>query len=140
MKGEMMASSKKRILYLAAFLLMLAAETLIAVYVHDAFVRPYLGDVLAVMVIYCFVRIFVPEKVKLLPLYIFLLAAAVEFTQLFHLARLLGLKSRIARIIIGSTFDITDILCYLAGCALLVVWEVFAGRSKLHARSNKKPR
>ena len=52
-------------------------EVLIAIYVHDAFVRPYIGDVLVVVVIYTFIRIFVPERCKLLPLYVFIFAALV---------------------------------------------------------------
>ena len=44
-----------------ATVILLLTEVLIALYVHDAFVRPYIGDVLVVIVIYTFIRIFVPE-------------------------------------------------------------------------------
>ena len=42
----------KRIGYAIATVILLLIEVLIAVYVHDAFVRPYIGDVLVVVVIY----------------------------------------------------------------------------------------
>ena len=61
----------KRIGYAIATVILLLIEVLIAIYVHDAFVRPYIGDVLVVVVIYTFIRIFVPERCKLLPLYVF---------------------------------------------------------------------
>ena len=61
----------KRIGYAIATVILLLTEVLIALYVHDAFVRPYIGDVLVVIVIYTFIRIFVPERCKLLPLYVF---------------------------------------------------------------------
>lgn len=50
-------SQKQRIKYGAAFLLLLCVEVLIALYVHDDFIRPYIGDVLVVGVVYCFLRI-----------------------------------------------------------------------------------
>ena len=63
---------KKRMLNFIMFIALIIIETLIALYVHDKVVRPYIGDVLVVIVLYYFVRIFVPEKGKLLPLYIFI--------------------------------------------------------------------
>ena len=60
----------KRILYTIATIILLVIEVLIALFVHDSIIRPYVGDVLVVVVIYTFVRIFVPERVVILPLYI----------------------------------------------------------------------
>ena len=59
---------KRRICYAAATVLLVITEVLIALYVHDDFVRPYVGDVLVVIAVYCAVRIFIPVKCKLLPL------------------------------------------------------------------------
>ena len=47
-----MEKNMKRIGYAIATVVLLLIEVLIAVYVHDAFVRPYIGDVLVVVVIY----------------------------------------------------------------------------------------
>ena len=44
---------KKRLPYLLAFILLLLLEIIIAVFVHDRFIRPYVGDVL-VTVLLCF--------------------------------------------------------------------------------------
>lgn len=114
-----------RLFYVAAFAVLLAVEVFIALFVHDAFVRPYLGDVLAVIAVYCFVRIFVPKGHKFLPLYVFFFAAGVEILQYFRLAEHLGLEeNRFLRILLGSVFDWKDIACYAAGCILLAGWEV----------------
>jgi len=44
--------------------------------------------------------------------------------QYFNLAKLLGLSDyKIARVIIGSTFDMKDIACYLVGCIGLFLFE-----------------
>lgn len=114
-----MTHISKRLKYLAAFILMFAVEVLIALFVHDGFVRPYLGDVFVVILIYFFVRIFFPEGIRLLPLYIFLFAVAVEVLQYFDFVDMIGLgENRIARVILGTTFSFADIVCYAAGCLL----------------------
>ena len=53
---------KKRLVYLSATIILLITEVLIALYVHDDFIRPYVGDAIVVIVIYTFVRIWMPFK------------------------------------------------------------------------------
>ena len=116
--------------YIIATLVLLFVEVCIALFVHDKFVRPFIGDVLVVILIYTFIRIFIPEKVRLLPLYIFIFAAAVEVLQCFKIVELLGLdNNQLMRTIIGTSFDIRDILCYFVGCALCGIWEFLRYRS-----------
>ena len=111
--------------YLIAFILVLVIEIIIAVFINDNFIRPYVGDILVVVLIYCFIKSFVANELKLLPLYIFIFALLVEIGQYFDLAKLLGLYDyTIARIIIGNTFDLMDIACYLVGSIGLYLFEV----------------
>ena len=115
---------KKRVAYGIATLVLFIIELLIALFVHDEFIRPYVGDVLVVLLLYTFVRIFLPEGVRLLPLYIFLFAAGVEVLQYFRIAEVLGLSdNRILSVVIGSVFDVKDIVCYGVGCVVLGVYE-----------------
>ena len=117
---------KEKMKYLVSFILLLSIEVCIALFMHDQFVRPYIGDVLVVVVIYCFIRIILPKAIKGLPLYIFLFATLVEVLQYFRLVEQLGLQNNtFLRILIGSTFDIKDIICYAVGCALLGGYELF---------------
>lgn len=109
--------------YIIAFLILLTIELLIALFVHDKFVRPYIGDVLVIILMYCFIRSFI-RKIKFLPCYLFLFGVLVEILQYFKIIYLLGLQdNKILSIIIGSSFDIKDILCYLAAAILLIIWE-----------------
>lgn len=115
---------KKRLYYFLAFILLLAVEIFIALFVHDRFVRPYIGDVLVVIVLYFLVRIFVPEGCRWLPVLIFLFATGVEFLQYFRLVERLGLSdNRLMRTLLGSVFDVKDILCYGVGCMLLQIGQ-----------------
>lgn len=117
---------KKRMLYIIATILFLAVEVAIALFVHDNFVRPYIGDVLVVIVLYTLLRIWIPDKLRLLPLYVFLFAAGVEVLQYFEFVKLLGLgNNHFLRILLGSVFDWKDILCYAVGCLLLAGYEIF---------------
>lgn len=117
---------KKRIFYSLAFIILFCVEVIIALFVKDALIRPYVGDMLVVIVIYCFLRIWIPEKSKLLPLYIFIFAVLVECLQYLRLVELLGLQNNtFFRTLLGSVFDSKDILCYGAGCILLFIYERF---------------
>ena len=110
--------------YLIAILVLLATEVCIALFVHDGFVRPFIGDVLVVILIYTFLRIFIPEKVRWLSLYIFIFAVLVEVLQYFRIVEVLGLQdNKVMSTIIGTSFDIRDILCYFVGCVLTGIWD-----------------
>ena len=107
---------------------------MIALFVHDRFIRPYFGDMLVVVVIYTFVRIFIPEKYRLLPLFVFIFSAAIEIFQFFEIVQRLGLGENIfLRTLLGSTFDLKDIVCYAVGCAALGIYEILS-----YIKSNTK--
>lgn len=116
----------KRGFYLTAFLVLLVIEVLIALFVHDSFVRPYLGDVIVVVVVYCFVRIWIPEHFRLMPLWVFLFAVFVEVLQYVRIVEILGVQDNaFLRTVIGTSFSWGDILCYTVGCLVLAAWEVW---------------
>lgn len=120
---------KLRITYLILFLLLFVTEILIALFVHDSFVRPYIGDVLVVMLVCAFLRIFLPDKIKFLPLFATAFAVLVEGLQYFDFVNLIGLaKNRLVSTVIGRTFDIKDIVCYIAGGIIFFAAEQIIGR------------
>ena len=116
---------KKRLIYLVLTIFLIFVEVLIALFVHDRFVRPYVGDMIVVIVVYTFVRIFIPEKFRLLPLAVFAFASIVEVLQLFNYVEVLGVgDNRFLRVLLGTSFDIKDIGCYAVGCLVLGVFEL----------------
>lgn len=114
----------QRITYVIIFAILVAIEVFIARYVHDDFIRPYVGDILVVVLVYCFARVFIPKGIKLMPLYVFVFATMVEILQYFRMVEILGLENNtFFRVLLGSVFDVKDIVCYGIGCVLLGIME-----------------
>ncbi len=110
--------------YATTFIILLLGEIYIALFIHDNIIRPFVGDILVVCVIYFFLRSFISKSIKLMPVYTFLFACLIEVSQYFNLISVLHMENfKIARIIIGSTFDLKDIFCYLVGMVLIFLYE-----------------
>ena len=93
-------------------------EVLIALYVRDAVLRPYGGDFLVVILIYCFLRTFVECPPLTLAVVTLGFAFAVEFAQLFRVVDVLRLRgNRLAETVIGTGFSLLDLLAYCLGSA-----------------------
>ena len=122
---------KLRITYAVLFVALFLTEVLIALFVHDSFIRPYIGDVLVVIVICAFLRVFIPDKIRLLPVFVTLFAVAVEGLQYFDFVDLVGLSdNKIISTVIGRTFDLKDIICYTVGGLIFFVAECFFRRKR----------
>lgn len=114
-----MIKSTLRLWFLCGGAALLITEVLIALFVQDRFVRPYLGDVLVVVLLYCFVRVAVPVGLRGLPLYLLVVAAVVEFGQYLDILSLIGVGANSPlRIVFGTSFAWADLVCYAAGAAL----------------------
>lgn len=112
--------------YFISTVLLFITEVLIALFVEDNFVRPYLGDVLVVFLMYCFIRTFL--KIAVLPVVVFVLlfSFTIEFLQYFNFVAIIGLeKSRLARTVLGASFSWQDLAAYTIGAILIVVTEKY---------------
>ncbi len=119
-----MKTNKLRITYILIFILLFAIETLIAVFVHDDFVRPYIGDVLVVMLVCAFLRVFIPEKIRFMSVFATLFAVLIEALQYFDFVKLMGLENNpVISVALGRTFDLKDIICYIIGGAIFFAAE-----------------
>lgn len=109
--------------YFIYTVLLFLIEVLIALYVNDAFIRPYGGDFLVVILIYYFVRTFFKISPLKVAVGVLLFSYAIEILQYFKLVSLLGLQDiELARIIIGTGFSWWDMLAYTLG--ILVVYAL----------------
>jgi Protein of unknown function (DUF2809) len=101
-----------------------AIEILIAVYIHDRVIRPYLGDYLVVIMLYCFLKAFANISVFPACILVLLFSGMVEFMQYFQLIEFLGLQhSRLAATVLGNSFEWIDLIAYSAGIATVLFIE-----------------
>ena len=118
-------------LYFTLTLLIFIVEVLIALYLHDDFIRPYVGDFLVVILIYCFVRSFLQAPVVPVALGVLVFSYLVETLQYFNVVKLLGLgHSRLANVVIGNYFTWHDIIAYTLGVGFLILVEKVIPTSK----------
>lgn len=128
--------------YAALTLALLLTEIAIALFVRDAIVRPYVGDALAVVLVYTGLRTI--TRLDVLPAVLLALATAIviEFGQYFHLLDHIGLAgNRWARIILGSGFDRRDFVAYAAGALIVLLAERYrrASRAAAGTRTVRSP-
>ncbi|MGM9509714.1 DUF2809 domain-containing protein [Larkinella sp. GY13] len=110
--------------YFIITLLLFITEVLIALFLHDEIIRPYVGDFLVVILIYCFLRSFLNIPVLPTALFVFVFSYALEVLQYFNLVELLGLQQyKLARIVIGTSFEWIDLLAYTLGVIFIVYLE-----------------
>jgi hypothetical protein len=115
---------KPRKIYVTAAVLLFILEVVIERYVHDAFVRPYLGDFLVVILIYALLMSINYLKVVTAAVCTLLFAYAIETAQYVHLITVLGLEeNKTARIILGTSFSWWDMLLYTLGILFVLVFE-----------------
>lgn len=115
-------------LYFVFFLLLFVIEVLIALFIHDDFIRPYIGDVLVVILIYCFLMSFLSvSKIKIL-VFVLVFSFAIEFFQYFNLVVVLGLEDvKLAKVVLGNSFSGIDLLCYVVGISIVFIIEKLFG-------------
>ena len=115
--------------FLCAAIILFLAIVLIAVFMPGGFIRYHFGDILIVIFIYCFIKSFIMSRMRWLIPAIFVFAVLVEIGQYFNIVEHLGLYDiTIARIAIGTTFDLWDIVMYFIGCVSLYLFEIISAR------------
>ncbi len=91
---------------------------------HDNFVRPYVGDVLAIVFVYIALRAIAPLGLTSAITVTLAIALAIEIAQALDLRAALGLaNNELARTVLGGAFDWLDLAAYAAGALLVVVAE-----------------
>jgi CDP-diglyceride synthetase len=93
-------------------------------YLHDAFIRPFGGDVLVVVLIYAFLRIFLITNNKRLALGILIFSFVIEFLQAIHYVNWLGLQdNKFWSIVLGTYFSVYDLLAYFVGYLICLCFK-----------------
>lgn len=114
--------------YFLATVILFLVEIFIAVFVRDQFIRPYLGDFLVVIFLYCLVKSFLKISIITAAVSVLLFAYAIEILQYIDLIGFLNLQnSEVAKIVLGNHFDWEDIVAYTLGIIFVVSIEKWKG-------------
>ena len=110
--------------YFILTLVLFVTEVLIALYLHDNFIRPYVGDFLVVILLYCGVKTFLKASVLSVAISVLMFAFLIEISQYFHFISLIGLSnSTLAKVVLGNSFAWNDLLAYTFGIAAVILIE-----------------
>nr|WP_321239439.1 DUF2809 domain-containing protein [uncultured Tolumonas sp.] len=117
--------------YFLAFFALFVTEVLIAKFMTDSFIRPFVGDYLVMILIYLFSRTWLKGNDRVQIFGVLLFCYSVEIAQKFNLVQILGLEQyRLARIIIGTHYDVNDLVAYsLAALTLLLLKNNWLSRA-----------
>ena len=117
--------------YFILTILLFLTEIAIAMYVHDDFIRPYFGDFLVVILLYCFLKSFVKISVLGAASVVLVFSFGIEIAQYFNMVEKLGLQhSKIARVVLGNSFAWMDLLAYVLGILTVIGIEKFRLKQK----------
>lgn len=113
--------------YFGYFCLVFVTEVAIAIFYFHRFIRGFVGDVLVIPLLFTFLKTFFNWNLKKTLLGIVLFAFAIEFLQYFKLLDLLEVKNIIIRTVLGTAFELTDLLAYILGAILVYIIEIKKG-------------
>ena len=107
--------------YFILSILLFLIEIFIALFARDQVIRPYGGDLLVVILLYCLIKSVINFPVTLTALGVLLFSYLVETLQFFNVVNHIGLaNSKTANILIGNSFSWLDILAYTLGILLVL--------------------
>lgn len=119
--------------YFLWFILLLAIEMAIALFLKTGFIRNTFGDFLAVILLYCLFKSFWNAKPLIVGISALLIAFGLEFLQLFNILEYFDLdRWTVVKIILGSTFHIGDLLAYTLGTITVLIVEYKFRRPRSH--------
>lgn len=107
--------------FFASSLMLFSTEVCIAAFLTEGFIRHTFGDYLAVILMYCAIRSVFNIKPIYVAIAVLVFSFCIEYLQLFNLLDYLNLRdNNFAVIVLGSTFEITDLIAYTLGVITIV--------------------
>jgi hypothetical protein len=109
---------------LILFLLLFCIEVTIALYIKQGFIRAIFGDFLVVIMLYYFISSFIQIKRIYLAIIVLTIAYTVEFLQFIDILNIINYKkNNLVNIILGTTFNIKDLIAYTLGITAVFLIE-----------------
>lgn len=110
--------------YFIIALVLFVIELLIVMYAHDQIIRPYFGDFLFVIFIYCSIKSLFDTSYLKTAIGVLIFSFLLEILQYFNFVNLIGLgHSELARTVIGTSFEWIDLIAYTLGIVFVIFVE-----------------
>ncbi|TYA58273.1 ribosomal maturation YjgA family protein [Formosa maritima] len=110
--------------YYLIFIVIFIAEIFITTYIKTGFIRHTFGDFLVVILIYAFIKSFLSIKPTRLGICVLIFAFFIEFLQFFNILKTLNLQNHtLAKLVLGSTFQVSDLIAYTLGIIFILAIE-----------------
>ncbi|MGB3592350.1 MAG: DUF2809 domain-containing protein [Nonlabens sp.] len=130
-KTQFLFRRKPRYIYALSALVIFCVEVFIALYVNDDIVRPYLGDLLVVMLIYSILMFFTRFRIITAIMCTLAFCLIVEMSQLLGLIYLMGLQDYDwARMTMGTSFSWVDVIMYVLGAITILLSELLTSSGR----------
>ncbi|WP_423856428.1 DUF2809 domain-containing protein [Yeosuana marina] len=111
--------------YVIITVVLFITEALIAIYLKQGFIRHTFGDFLVVILIYCFFKSFIPNNHFKIAMLVLAFAFLIEFLQLVNILEMFNLQNNhLVKLILGSTFQISDLVAYTLGILTVIIFEL----------------
>ncbi|MCT8338553.1 DUF2809 domain-containing protein [Flavobacteriaceae bacterium TK19130] len=120
---------QQRKAYLVIAFLLFFVEVAIAMYVTYYWIRSFVGDILAVWLVYCGLRFLFGWSIRNSIICALCIAFGLEFLQLLKLDILKDLPL-VLKIALGSQFDYWDLVAYSIGGLSIVLIETIMKRKE----------
>jgi Protein of unknown function (DUF2809) len=100
-------------------------EVLIALFMHDRFIRPFFGDFLIVIFIFYFFKSFTKINDWNLAWLSLAISYLVEILQYLNFLQYIGLSNhKLSVIVMGNSFAWEDMLAYTLGAMVALYFEI----------------
>jgi len=110
--------------YLITAITLFIIEVVIALWIQDTVIRPYGGDFLVVIFLYCLIRAVTNVGVWKGATGVLIFAYLIEAAQYLQLISMIGLeKYKVARIVLGTSFEWGDMVAYTLGILFVLIVE-----------------
>jgi len=104
--------------------LIFITEVCIALFLKTGFIRHTFGDYLVVFLLYYSIRSILKIHFDTAAIIVLIIAYSVEFLQLTTILQVFNLEDNtLAKIVFGTTFNITDLLAYTLGIITILYIE-----------------
>lgn len=122
---------KFNLTYFVLTILLFLTEVAIALFIHDKWIRPFFGDFLVVILLYCAVKSICSISVYRAAAFVLIFSYVIEISQYFNYVEVFGLQDQpLARVVMGTYFSWIDLAMYTLGLIFIVIVENLIARRK----------